>query len=121
MLLCLDLGGRSQGEEDVDGNNLRNPEIGDVTEFRVRFEIDLSGNNNIYFYDRPAYPYESGLIDPRALQSSYDLDPTARIAANGRTIRPGKRTQRGKTVKTGDAVPAPTGQEIPLTYPREAA
>ncbi|MBN1116902.1 MAG: hypothetical protein JXA77_06850 [Bacteroidales bacterium] len=47
--------------------------LGDVTKFRVCFEIDRSKNNNDYFTDRPCFIYKSALIDLNNLQESYEL------------------------------------------------
>ena len=51
--------------------------IGGTTRFRVCFEIDRSLNANDYFTDRPAFIYQSDLINLNALETSYDLDLTA--------------------------------------------
>ena len=48
-------------------------EIGDLSKFRVCFEIDRSKNGNEYFYDRPCFIYQSDIIDLNNLAESYEL------------------------------------------------
>ncbi|MBN2039651.1 MAG: hypothetical protein JW864_06395 [Spirochaetes bacterium] len=44
-----------------------------IRQFRVLFEIDRSLNLNTYFNDRPAFLYQSELIDLDNIQSSYSF------------------------------------------------
>jgi hypothetical protein len=77
-----DIAGVTGASKQASFSVTRGLSIGTARRFRVVFEIDRSSNSNVYFIDRPAFTYSSGLIDLDNLEPSYSLSFAGWISNN---------------------------------------